>query len=73
MTVVTVAVVTVVIVEKTTWHLDNRWDVLGAAFRDSRDVCFCCSIKKEKGVHFFKLGGVKTALFGESVIWNLCA
>ena len=25
-------------VGKTTWHLDNQWDVLGAAFRDSREV-----------------------------------
>ena len=39
-TLVTVAVVTVVIVTslRKTWHLDNRWNVLCAAFRDSRDV-----------------------------------
>ena len=26
------------ILVKTTWHLDNQWDVLGAAVRDSSDV-----------------------------------
>ena len=40
--VVIVAVVTVVVkvplLVKTTWHLDNRCDILRAAFRDSRDV-----------------------------------
>ena len=43
--IVTVAVVTVVIVTclvKTTWHLDSRWNVLSAAFRDSHDVCIGC-------------------------------
>ena len=37
-TVVTVAVETVVNKQQTTWHLDNRWYVLGAASFDSGDV-----------------------------------
>ena len=50
--VVTVEVVTVVIVtsfSKKTWHLDNRWDVLGAAFCDSCDVFFVLPLQ----VNFF--------------------
>ena len=42
-TLVIVTLVTVVIVTylvKTTWLLDNRWNVLGAAFRNSREVFF---------------------------------
>ena len=41
LTIVTVAVLTVVIVTyfiKTTWHLDNQWDVIGAAVHNSCDV-----------------------------------
>ena len=46
-TVVTVAVVTVAII-KTTWHIDNRWDVLGASFHNifkcSKDTEIFCVI-----------------------------
>ena len=41
--VVIVAVVVIVpLLVKTTWHLDNRCDILRAAFRDSRDVFKSC-------------------------------
>ena len=34
---------------KTDWDLDNRWDVLGAAFYDSRKVFFTCDRWQMKG------------------------
>ena len=71
MAVVTVTVVVIVpLLVKTTWHLDNRCDILRAAFRDSRDV-FCWLVSGSQDWRGHGISGAKQIPTWRDVLYSL--